>query len=431
MAATVTWPPVTPIDGATGPLHGRVHVMIGIPTAADAWDVARWDHGRWDRGGSTVYDITCDVDGIDITYGRDDATSHPAPAVARFAVNNAGGLFTPWANTTARRRRWWIGSPVRIASETGPLFTGYVTEMNELDAAYTDPDDRQTEVVAQGPTGFLAAANGLEQPSQGANEKAGARLNRICDNAAVPAWIGRTFDAGVVALQATTLAAGALEEAWLTADSDGGAFLEDQNGALLFLDKGSLDAQPRYTEPQAVFADDSAIAPSVPAVQCMTALTTALAADHVINRVSIAAAGGTEHLATRPADLWAGSRTFARHDLIYATETHGDTLAASILNRLAAGDLMADPIDFDPLLSDANWNAAHSLRPYDRIRIVRTRTADDGTQHLDMTATVDKLHHTITNLAWTTTVDSSPGVQRFNFSRWDVARWDHADAKWS
>lgn len=418
--ASVVWPPVVPIDGATGPLYGRVHVFLAIPSPADVWDTARWDHGRWDAGGSTVVEVTCDTEGIDIDYGRDGPTSHVAPMTAKFSVSNASGDFTPWLNTPARRRRWWIGAPVRIATETGPLFTGYVAEMTEDDAAFGDPAEWRTLFTALGPAGFLAQANGLEQPSQGANEFAGARLARICNQAAIPAWIARTFDAGGVAMQATTLASAALEEAWLTADSDGGAFLEDQTGGLIFLSKSTLDNQPRYTEPQATFVDDSPTAPGVE-VECMTSLTTTLSTDHVVTDVSIAAAGGTAHVASVASDGWAGRRTFSRHDLIYATEAWGDGLAQSVMGRLAAGELLVDPVEFDPLLSEANWSAAHRLRPYDRIRLVRTRDA----HYLDMTATVDRLTHSITNSGWSTSIDSSPGAQRFNFPRWDVAKWDH------
>lgn len=428
MSAAVTWPPVVDDPDATGPLHGRVHVQLAVPTPADVWDTARWDTARWDAGGATVFDVTCDCDGVDLTIGRDTATSHVAPGTAKFAVANASGEFTPWANTPARRRRWWIGAPVRISTSDGPLFTGYVAEMTEQDAAVPD-EDRMTVFTALGPAGFLALANGLEQGDQGANETAGPRLDRICDQASLPAWIVRDFDAGVIPMQSTTLAKGALEEAWLTADSDGGALLEDQAGALVFLEMATLDNDPRYTEPQVTFIDDSPADPD-DTVQCMTALTTTLAADNVVNQVSIAAAGGTAHVATRPADSWAGSRTFQRHDLIHNDEPHSQTLADAILERLAAGELLAEPVEFDVLLSDANWQAAHSLRPYDRVRIIRTREADVGIQRLDLVASVNRLHHTITNLGWNVTVESSPGTQRFDFARWDVARWDDPAATW-
>jgi hypothetical protein len=418
---SIDWPTPAPGPDDTGPLAGRVRVYLAIPTPADAWDTARWDRARWDAGGAEVVDVTCLVDGVDITYGRDDTTSHASPIAARFAVNNESGAFTPWANTAHRRRRWYLGAPVYIASETGPLFTGYVQAMSELDAAISD-ENRLTAFNCLGPAGFLAQANGLEQPAQGGGELAGARLNRICDNAMLPAWVTRDFRPGIARLQATTLAGGALTECWLTADSDGGAFLELADGTLQYLDGATLDNQPRYTEPQATFTDDH---PPAGTVECMTAYTATLSTDHVYTAVSIAAAGGTEHVASRPADEWAGARTFQRHDLIYADEPYGDTLALSILARLDGAELLVEPLDFDPLLSDANWNAAHHLRPYDRIRIVRTRTTPDGTdQLLDMTATVDQIHHSITNLVWTTTVTSSPGTQRFDFTRWDVARWD-------
>ena len=419
---SLPWPDPVPGPDDTGPLYGRVRVYLAIPTPADVWDTARWDTARWDAGGADVVDVTCDCDGVDITYGRDSATSHQAPMTAKFSLNNRTGDYTPWANTPHRRRRWFIGSPVHIASEDGPLFTGYIADMSELDATLVD-EDRETTFTASGPAGFLARANGIEQAAQGANELAGARLDRICDQAAVPAWVPRAFDTGVVPMQATTLAKGALEEAWLTADSDGGAFLELPDGTLQFLDAGTLDGQPRYTEPQYTFTDTTPT--DAPVVQCVTSFTASLSTDNVVTIVSIAAAGGTAYVAENPADEWAGTHTFERHDLIYADEAHAGYLAEMILLRLSSAELSLDPIEFDPLLSDVNWQCAHQIRPYDRIRLVRTR----GDQYLDVTASVDNVHHTITNLAWSTSITSSPGLQKFDFTRWDVAHWD--TDKWS
>jgi hypothetical protein len=659
----IDWPTPTPGPDDRGPLAGRVRVYLALPTPADVWDTGRWDTARWDAGGSVVYDVTCDCEGVDLTYGRDSPTSHGAPFKASFSLRNPDGLYTPWNNTPARRRRWWIGTPVRIASPDGPLFTGAIGTMEELDAAVPD-EDRLTTFTCAGPAGFLANANGLERPEQGEGELAGARLHRICDNAGVPTWVDRLFDPGVAPLQGTTLAKGALEEAWLTADSDGGVFMETPAGELIYLDANTLDQAPRYTEPQATFSDDTpygappawspsdltglvawldasdldeladgapvtvwpdrsghghdaaavttpptfhaagvdhgpavrftnAATPmtvadlgaavagdgaytlivflrtgdtsamnvlltapndgpwrflveftgtyfdwghgggasyfgyttSIPAdslqlwtftadtagsrhdlhqngallsvftdwgfvpgpipdlgadmmlganyvhggpldadvaavlwydraladterlqveqylrdrwastpagtgpVHCMTALTTTLSTDNVVNQVSIAAVGLTAHEAIAPADGWAGQRTFQRHDLIYRDEEQGAYLAAAVLDRLATGELQVAPISFDPMHDTENWLAAHQLRPMDRIRVVRSR--ENGQQRLDLVASIDQIRQSITNLAWTTTITSSPGEQRFDFTRWDVARWDDPAALW-
>lgn len=420
----LTWPPVAPDPDDVGPLAGRVRVYLKVPTPADVWDTARWDTARWDAGGAVTIDATCDCAGVQIDHGRDSPTSHVQPAKATFALSNADGLYTPWANTAARRRRWWLGAPVRIATPDGALFTGAIAEMAEDDTAGAD-DERVTTFTAYGPAGFLAQSNGLEQPEQGAGEKAGARLDRICNQARLPGWVERSFDVGQVAMQATTLAKGALEEAWLTADSDGGAVFDTPTGLLTFADLATMDNAQRYTEPQATFTDDTPVAPGT-VVECMTALSSVLSSDHVINVVSIAAAGGTAHVATAPADEWAGTHTFQRHDLIHQVESHSQRLADTILARLSEAELLVEPLEWDPLLSAANWDAAHRLRPYDRIRIVRTR----GDQYLDLTASIDAISHAISPDGWTATVVSSPGVQRFDFTRWDVARWDQTDAQW-
>ena len=420
MATAIPWPPVQPGPDDSGPLAGEVRVYIALPNPADVWDVARWDQGRWDAqlSNPTILDVTPDCDGVDVTYGRSDTTSHQEPMSCRFSLNNRNGDYTPWQDSPARRRRWFLGAPVRVASSTGPLFTGYVSNMAELDATLDD-EERLVAFACTGPAGLLAAANGTEQPSQGANETAGPRIARIIAAAYLPAWIPSALDAGTVPMQATTLAGGALEEIWLTADSDGGAFLEDHDGTLVYLTAGTLDNQPRYTTPQAIFVDDTPTDPTL-TVECMTSFTATLSTDHVISTVSIAAAGGTEHIAANPADQWAGERTYGRHDLIYADESYGAYLATMTLDRLGHAELFLDPISFDPLLSSVNWQTAHTIRPYDKIRLIRTRDAE----RLDIAASVDQVHHTITNLGWTVDVTSSPGDQRFSYARWDVSQWN-------
>ena len=60
------------------------------------------------------------------------------------------------------------------------------------------------------------------------------------DQAALPALVDRQLATGVTPLQATTLAKGALEEAWLTADSDGGVFWCTPDGVIRYVDPNGL-----------------------------------------------------------------------------------------------------------------------------------------------------------------------------------------------
>lgn len=398
---------------------GRIKVTLDVPTAADVWDTARWDRARWDGGSSTPVDVTCDVAGLTITRGRDGPTGHVRPAELALELSNETGIYTPWLDTPQRRRRWWLGAPVTVQEIGGRwLFRGYVAAVQELDAPV--PDWARTVVVrGSGPLGHLATADDVEQPAQGAGELAGARLARIFDHARLPDWIPRNLDPGVAPLQATTLARAALEEAWLVADSDGGALLELADGTIAYVDPTTFDNAWRYTEPVVTFGD------GYPGTDvCIESFTTELNADAVYNHVGIARAGGTLRTATAPADDWAGKRTFQRTDLIHEDDEHSQTLADATLARLSNRELMVTPLTFDPLddidRNPAAYDAALILAPYDRVRVIRWR----HDRMLDLAASVEQITHQITAESWTTTVTLSPGEQDFDYTRWDVARWD-------
>jgi hypothetical protein len=221
-------------------------------------------------------------------------------------------------------------------------------------------------------------------------------------------------------MQGTTLARGALEECWLVADSDGGAFMDTPAGDVVFYDQRTMTGDRRYTEPQATFSDavEAGLGVVVPTVN----MTVELDADPTVDTVGIGCAGGTMQTADRHDSPWRGRKTWSRTDLVHQGDEHSLKLANLILDRLANRVLKVSPLEFDALDSPAGWHAAHHLHPYDRVRITRRRQD----QILDMTATVDQVAHRITPGSWTCTVTVSPGVQRFHFARWDEARFDHA-----
>jgi hypothetical protein len=291
-------------------------------------------------------------------------------------------------------------------------------------AGLTETDDADEFPVvalrATGVAGYLAAVDGVEQAERGAGETAGPRLDRICNNAVLPLWVGRRFDPGIVPLQGTTLARGALEECWLVADSDGGAFMDTPAGDLVFYDAATMTGSRRYTEPQATFSDqpDAGAGVMVP----VTSMTVELDADPTVDVVGIGCAGGTMQTVERRTSVWRARKTWSRTDLIHQGDAHSRYLAGLILDRLANRVLKVSPIEFDALDTAAGWTVAHDLHPYDRVRITRRRHH----QVLDLTATVDQVVHRITPDSWTCTVTVSPGAQRHDFARWDEAMFDRA-----
>lgn len=415
----IAWPPIPPPGAGTALGADLVHITLALPTARDVWDKAKWDTGTWDAlDYDNFVDASCDAHGVAIDRGRTDPLGHIQPGRCRFTLDDPTGRYSPWntvdvEGTDTGAPILGPDTPVRVATHVGPLFTGWVRSSNETD----DDEEAAVAVDCTDALSFLGDANGYEQAAQGANEFAGARLNRIVNAAQVPALVDRTLATGVTPLQATTLAKGALEEAWLTADSDGGVFWATTAGVLRYVDPPGLELA-EFTEPKATFTDDTNEAAGT---LCPVSFTVANSRDNVKNVVSVAYAGGTAVTVADSASVARhGARTTQRFDLIHQDAGHSDRIARSMLARLAGADLTLSPIEGVPL-DDTDWfTTAHALDIGHRIEVTRTRWG----QQLHALGTVDALTHTITLDGWTMTIRCSPGTQVKGYTRWDTATWD-------
>lgn len=413
----ITWPPIAPPDPGTALGADLVHLTLALPTARDVWDrAARWDTATWDALDYNDFrDASCDCPGVSIERGRGDPLGHANPAKLSFQLDNPTGVYSPWNTVDVNGAD--LGAPVfgpdipvRVATATGPLFTGFVRTVEETD----NGGESHVQVTATDALSFLGDANGFEQPSQGGGEKAGARLARIISTAQVPALVDRTLATGSVALQPTTLAKGALEEAWLTADSDAGVFYCMKDGTLRYVDPAGLEA-PEFTEPAASFSDTGDDL-------CPIQFTVRASRDTVKNVVSVAAAGGTAQTVTDTASIARhGARSTQRFDLIHqGGDQWSMAVARSMLDRLAGADLAISPIDMVPTDDDDAYAAAHALDLGSRIELTRYRFG----QVLHALATVDGITHSINLDQWTMTLRCSPGPQTAGYSHWDMAAWD-------
>lgn len=418
----IPWPTIPAPGAGTALAADLVHVTLALPTAGDVWDGGRWDTATWDDlDFNNFVDASCDVHGVSIDRGRADPLGHMQPARASFTLDDPTGLYSPW-NTVDINGRDTLApvlgpdTPVRVATHLGPLFTGWVRSSTETD----DAGESTVNVTCTDALSFLGDANGLEQPAQGGGEAAGARIARIANTAQVPALVDRQLATGVTALQSTTLAKGALEEMWLTADSDGGVFWATAAGVLRYVDPVGLE-QAEFTEPAAHFTDELNEVPG--STLCPISFTVANNRDNVKNVVTVAYAGGTAVTVSDPVSVARhGARTTQRLDLIHQDAVHSERIARLMLTRLAGADLTISPIDGVPT-DDDNWFAlAHTLDIGHRIELTRTRWS----QTLHALATVDGIAHTISPDQWTMVVRCSPGVQVKGWTRWDSATWDAA-----
>lgn len=415
----IPWPPIAPPAPGTALGADLVHLTLALPTVGDVWGGGRWGTATWDDlDYSNFVDASCDAHGVSVERGRGGPLDHAAPAKASFTLDNPTGVYSPW-NTVDVNGRDALGPimgpgvPVRVATALGPFFTGFVATVTETD----DGGESTVAVTATDALGFLGDANGFEQASQGSNERAGARLARIITNAQVPAHVDRTLATGVTALQATTLAKGALEECWLTADSDGGTFWATTAGALRYVDPPGLEA-PEFSEPIATFTDATYQIPGT--TLCPIQFTVTSARDHIKNVVSVAHVGGTAQTVADQASINRhGVRSTQRTDLIHTTDEWSTVVARFMLGRLANAAVVISPIDGIPTDDDAWYQFAHLVDLGSRVRVLRSRWG----QVLDVLATVDGIKHNITLDQWTITLACAPGVQTAGYSHWGAAVW--------
>lgn len=415
----IAWPPIPPPAAGTALAADLVHVTLALPVAGDVWDRARWDTATWDDLDYTNFvDASCDCSGVSIDRGRSDPLGHIQPARISFNLDNPTGLYSPW-NTVDKNGADILApvlgpdTPMQVATHLGPIVTGWVQSSTETDTG----GESTVAVTATDALSFPADANGFEQASQGAGELAGARLARILDAAQVPALVDRSLGTGVVGMQATTLAKGALEESWLTADSDGGVFWCTPAGVLRYVDPNGLEA-PEFTEPAAHFVD---AANEDTGTLCPIGFTVANTRANIKNVVSVARAGGTAAVVADPASVARhGARTTQRHDLIHQSDDHSARLARLMLARLAGADLTLSPIDGVATDDDDWFDLAHHLDLGHRVELTRSRWG----QTLRALATVDGIAHSITLDQWTVTIRCSPGTQLKGWSHWDTALWD-------
>jgi len=415
----IAWPVIPPPAAGTALAADLVHLTLALPTAHDVWDVARWDEDSWDAVDyDNFIDASCDCSGVSIDRGRSGPLDHAAPARASFQLDNPTGVYSPWNTLDANGAdlgRPVLGPdvPVQVATHAGPLFTGFVRTLTETD----DGGESTVQVACTDALSFLGDANGFEQASQGGGELAGARLGRIMDQAALPALVDRDLDTGVATLQATTLAKGALEEAWLTADSDGGVFWATPGGVIRYVDPNGLQSA-EFTEPVATFTDD----PYGDGL-CPIQFTIATDRDMVKNVVSVARVGGTAQTVTDALSVTRhGARTTQRTDLIHQDDAWSATVAGFMLARLANAETTVSPIDGVATDDDGWFDLAHLVDLGSRVELIRYRFG----QVLEILATVDGIGHNISLDQWTVTLKCAPGEQVQGYSRWDSAVWDQS-----
>jgi hypothetical protein len=371
-------------------------------------------------------DLVCDVQRFEVDRGANSAAGRYESSSARIIAADVAGRLAPWA-TLAGQRINRPNLPIRLGlrfDDADPeiLFTGWVDAWSDQDT----PDDAAATVTITASDGFkyLARADKAEQAAQGAGELAGTRLGRILNNAG---WTSeRHLATGSTPLTATTLARPALEEMWLTVDTDAGALFVDRHGAIVFWDRAALAASANDV-------DWTFVGPHVPVDGICPGELTTLGDDiDVANVIGISREDGTAVWREDPASIGLhGRRSWSRFDLIHQDETWSATLADLQLADRAALEFYVSGVVLYPLATTEAWPVVVGAELGDVAWVLRRR----GGQLLDTRARVVGIRHVATpdayqlvlglgppirqSLAtWDETVDADTG--------WDLSRWSAA-----
>lgn len=410
----------------------RLVVEIAAQTVtATGWDGGLWDTATWSAPAEWA-DVSCDVEGITVAGGRTGPTDRFRSAASSVRLDNRTGKYNSWSDATPwappGTRHLGAGNGVRVGLDvTGKprryLHTGTASTWHHR----RDDPNRWVDIGADDVLATLTLANLPEQAAQGAGETAGPRLGRILTTNGLGSIVTR-FDAGVVPLQATTLAAPAGTLADLTADSDGGWLWVDGAGALVYYQGDRDTTDPRWLTRVLTFADtdtDGDVCWSVVELDDDNAA--------VFNHADISRAGGSVRYADDAASQARyGVRAFPqRHDLVHTDDTWSQTLANKIVARSATGGARPARVRVTTL-DDAEVFALASLLWHDRVRVVVHDVGDVFAAE----AFIDSYSWGITPLGVdreclvSLDLTLSPAVSFVTGARWDTDSWDGASTVW-
>lgn len=412
-------------DGLTLTAEAALSAATGTYTA---WGGGTWGAATW--GPDVTYiDISSYLRDLrtDRAFSREVNAWDPGTATmvlsnrdARFSPDNLSG---PYVSAGVTQVRPW--RPVRLtatyAGVTYPLYAGYALDW--VDRWADGHADATVTVPCVDELATLADVDGLEQLPVGAGETSGARVHRILDNAG---YTGpRAVDPGLVTMQATTLAANAVSELKLTADSEGGALFVDADGTVVFEDQYALMESTRSNTIQATLGDGSGSE-----LPCRD-VTPVYAGDQIRNIIAYARVGGTAQVASDPASrALYRDKQYARSDLICETDAQALALAnfALVQHKDPARHISAveitprrDPVRLFPKVL--------GLRVRDLVRVV-ARPIGGVTVTRD--CHIAGIHHEITGDQWITRLDlwDATIYQLYADARWDVGTWDGARTSW-
>lgn len=409
------------LDGVT------LNLDAALTTASGSYGL--FDVGKFDEmtfGPDVVFsDISAYLRGFSTARGFSREMQGWNPGQATFVLDNRKRYFSP-SNLSSSSPFVVAGvsqirplRPFRITATYGgvtyPLYYGYATEWQETFAAAHA--DGYVTVPCEDELSLLAAFDGLEQTPVGAGETSGRRIHRVLDNAGYTG--ARSVELGQVTLQATTLAANAVTELKLVADSEGGALWAEADGAIVFEQQYALLENSRSNTVQATFGDGSGSE-----LPCSD-IALAYSGDMVRNIASFARVGSTEQVTDSPESRQVyRDRRESRTDLLCETDAQVLGLAEWFVERFKDPEERVVRIVVKPRRDPKRlFPQVLGRKVRDLVQVV-VRPLGGGT--ITRTCHIAGISHEVSGDDWTTTFDlaSASVYQQYVNSRFDVGRFD-------
>lgn len=433
-----------------------------IPTTVDTlWDTDFWDSAQatWESAGTITWtDITAWVQGISTNHGFSRQTTRYNCSSAQIRLDNLDGRFSPM-NTASPYR---IGAstaigvlrPFRIRAEWNnegivnqfPLFTGLIQSWN---LAYDLSGNAIVNVELLGIESQIASFELPAQSSQGANETAGARINRVLTAAN---WQGQRYvDTGNSTMQATTLEGNALNLLQLTAESEGGAVYWGPDGAAYF-DGFNAQIEKNRTSPHFFFSDINSdlwpaggIGPLVDLTEriVFSSLSYAYDGDLVRNIYNWQRIGGSVYTAANAASRQLyGDRADARSDLICTSDSTVRSLVERELATNVVPELRVESVRFSALNPRNNTdygNPGGRVWGWLALGLMNLRQGTfvyfkppGESSYVKTDVFIESVSHDITPTSWDISLGFSSATvyTRMASSVWDTGVYDTAVWSW-
>lgn len=411
-----------------GTLYGVTVTVEAALSAATgsygAWGAGLWGTATW--GPDEVWtDISAYVSSVSTSrrFSRDLAAWEAGTATivlqnrdARFSPSNLAGPYVTAGVTGVRPWR-----PVRVraswAGVTYDVYRGYALGWQEsYEQPYPGGGGAIVTVACVDELGSLARFDGLEQSPVGAGELSGVRIHRILNNAGYSG--ARMIDPGTVTMQATTLAANAVTELKLVADSEGGAVYIDRAGTVVFERNFALIENTRSNTIQATYGDGPGELP-------YSDVKPSYDGDLMVNIAAFARVGGTAQTATDETSraLYRDKRA-TRTDLVCQTDAQAANLAAFAIQKYGKPEDRIDSVEIRPRGNPAVLFPAVLDR---EVRdLVRARRRPPGGITVTRDCHIAAISHNITGDNWVTTFGLWSAAVYQTVGRWDVATWDQS-----